>query len=139
MKAEGCTPCASVATDCITFKYPYDGCWIRAHIMCYMMMDMGETPEKIWINGSLHPFSANVPECTVGWGWHVAPTLMVTQTTGPDIKMVIDPSLCEGPVTPDDWKALQSATAALSYTTWDLYYGSTGSGSASRSQAKLRP
>jgi len=135
MKAEGCTPCASVSTDCITFKYPYDGCWIRAHIMCYMMMDMGETPEKVWINGSLHPFSANVPECTVGWGWHVAPTLMVTQTSGPDIKMVIDPSLCEGPVTPDEWKALQSATATLSYTTWDLYYGSTGSGSASRSQA----
>jgi len=135
MKDRGCTPCGSVGTECITFKYPYDGCWIRAHIMCYLMMDLSETPEKVWINGSLHPFSANVPECTVGWGWHVAPTLMVIQPSGPDLKMVIDPSLCEGPVTPEAWRDLQSNSGVLSYTTWDLYSGPSGFGSASRAQA----
>lgn len=121
-KAETCTPCSS-ASPCIPFKYPYDGCWIRAHLMCYQMIAEGETPEKVWIGyGGLTALSSNVPECQVGWSWHVAPTLMVSQTSGPDIKMVIDPSLSDTPLTLADWKALMNKPAAtLTETSWDGY------------------
>jgi Glutaminase len=136
MKAETCSPCSSTS-PCISFKYPYDGCWIRAHMMCYLMIAQGETPEKIWIQGGLTALSENVPECHVNWGWHVAPTLMVTQTAGPDIKMVIDPSLCDSPVTPEFWKSLQGdGSASLTPTSWDIYnYISSTTATASQSRA----
>ena len=135
MKAKTCTPCASLL-PCIPFKYPYDGCWIRAHLMCYAMIALGETPEKVWISGSLLALSSNVPECHVNWGWHVAPTLMVTQPSGPDIKMVIDPSLCDGPVTLDAWKALQGdAGATLTPSAW-TGYSFLAAGSATEAQAE---
>ena len=38
MNAESCNPC-SPSSDCIPFKYPDDGCWARAHKMCYMMVN----------------------------------------------------------------------------------------------------
>jgi hypothetical protein len=48
---------------------------------------------------------------------------MVTQSSGPDIKMVIDPSLCTGPVTTTDWKALQGDPAAILIPTpWEDHY-----------------
>jgi hypothetical protein len=133
MATLSCVPCS--ATDpCIPFRFPRDGCWIRAHLMCYRMMDEGETPEKIWIDGSLLAPTVNVPECQVPWGWHVAPTLMVTQTSGPDVKMVIDPSLCDEPVTPDDWKSCQGdPNAALTPSAWTKY--GRGGGTATESQA----
>lgn len=135
MKAQSCTPCSS-GSPCIPFRYPYDGCWIRAHLMCYLMIAEGETPEKIWIHGGgLHALSSNVPECAVDWSWHVAPTLMMTDPGGgPDIKIVIDPSLCEGPVTPDEWRNLQKPTATLTPSSWDGY-AFLASGTASQAQA----
>jgi hypothetical protein len=135
MKAQSCVPCS--ATDpCIPFKYPYNGCWIRAHLMCYLMIAEGETPEKIWIAGNLLALSSNVPECHVDWGWHVAPTLMVQQTSGPDIKMVIDPSLCDQPVTPDVWKSLQGdPSATLTPSSWDQYW--PNGGTATQAQADI--
>jgi hypothetical protein len=102
--------------------------------MCYLMMDEGETPEKIWIDGNLLALSSNVPECHVDWGWHVAPTLMVKQTSGPDIKMVIDPSLCDKPVTPEEWKSRQGdANATLTPSSCDQYW--SNGGTATQSQA----
>ncbi|HEX7904668.1 MAG TPA: protein-glutamine glutaminase family protein [Chitinophagaceae bacterium] len=134
MKADTCTPCSSTS-PCIPFKYPYDGCWIRAHLMCYKMVAEGETPEKIWIHyGGLVAATVNVPECQVAWGWHVAPTLMVTQSSGPDIKMVIDPSLCDGPVTPEAWRDLQRPTANLTPSAWTAY-GYLATGTATQAQA----
>jgi hypothetical protein len=137
MKAQSCVPCSAV-DPCIPFRYPYDGCWIRAHLMCYLMRGEGETPEKIWIDHSsghsLLALSSNVPECQVVWGWHVAPTLMVKQASGPDIKMVIDPSLCDKPVTFEEWKSLQGdLSATLTSSSWDKY-GHSG-GTATQAQA----
>jgi hypothetical protein len=136
MNAQSCVPCS--ATDpCIPFKYPRDGCWIRAHLMCYLMMDQGETPEKVWIDSpgcDLLALTSNVPECQVPWCWHVAPTLMVKQASGPDVKMVIDPSLCDKPVTLDEWKLLQGdPSAALTFSSWDKY--GHGGGTATQAQA----
>lgn len=122
MNAESCNPCHSVGTDCISFKHPNNGCQIRAHLMCYMMRDMGETPEKIWLDGWLDVPTANSHQCSVSWGWHVAPTLMVQQPPGADVKMVIDPSLFTEPVTVDAWKAAQGdPNADLNSSYWDQY------------------
>lgn len=136
MQAKSCVPCSS--TDpCIPYKFPYNGCWIRAHLMCYLMIAEGETPEKIWIDSAgcnlLAP-SSNVPECEVHWCWHVAPTLMVQQPSGLDLKMVIDPSLCDKPVTPDEWRLRQTDTSAtLTPSLWEQYWPSGGT--ATQAQA----
>jgi hypothetical protein len=136
MSVQSCVPCSSTS-PCIPYRYPYDGCWIRAHLMCYLMMAEGETPEKVWIDSAgcnLLALSSNVPECHVDWCWHVAPTLMVIQPSGPDLKMVIDPSLCDKPVTPEEWRLLQTDTGAtLTPTSWDKF--GHGGGTATQAQA----
>lgn len=105
--------------------------------MCYLMMAKGETPEKIWIDSTgcnLLARSSNVPDCQVFWCWHVAPTLMVKQTSGPDLKMVIDPSLCDQPVTPEEWRLRQTDTiATLTPSSWTKY--GHGGGTATQETA----
>lgn len=122
MNASSCVPCSS-ASPCIPFKYPRNGCWVRAHLMCYRMVDEDETPEKVWIDGYLPIHTSNLHDCEVTWGWHVAPTLMVQQESGPDVRMVIDPSLCVEPVTVDAWKSLQGDPGALiTFSPWTRYW-----------------
>jgi glutaminase-like protein len=115
MKARSCD--CGVVPPCIPFKYPPDGCYARAHEMCRLMFELNEDPEKVWIYGSLEVNTANEPyDCHVSWWYHVAPTLLVTQPGGPE-KVVIDPSLCNGPVSPAGWKALQGdPSATLEHT-----------------------
>jgi len=128
MNGETCSPC-NPSSECIPFLYPDDGCWIRAHIMCHLMQDGGpdtttnppEDPEKVWIQGSLNTPTFNHPDCRVLWGWHVAPTLMVTLSGG-DEKRVIDPSLSSNPISKVDWKGLQGdPSATLTDTPWTNY------------------
>lgn len=126
MNSKSCDACnASCGTSphCIPFKHANDGCYARAHEMCRLMMAEGEAPEKVWIYGSLHVVTPNVHECDIYWGWHVAPTLMVTPPSGPAEKYVIDPSLCTTPVTVAAWKALQGdPNATLQYTSWEPFW-----------------
>jgi Glutaminase len=120
---DACTASCNATPRCIPFKHATDGCYARAHEMCRLMMAEGEDPEKVWIFGSLHVQTTNMHKCDIYWGWHVAPTLMVTTPSGPPEKHVIDPSLCTGPVTVAAWKALQAdPSATLSYTTWEPYW-----------------
>ncbi len=120
---DACNASCSTYPHCIPFLHAYDGCYARAHEMCRLMMDEGEDPEKVWIFGNLHVDTSNVHNCCVDWGWHVAPTLMVTTSNGPPEKYVIDPSLCTAPVTVAAWKALQSDPSAnLEYTTWEPFW-----------------
>lgn len=121
MNARSCDPCAATA-PCIPFKYPTDGCFARAHEMVRLMQLEGEQPEKVWIFGSLVAGTSNDPDCHVDWGWHVAPTLMVT-TSGSLEKRVIDPSLSDHPITPEAWKTLQGdPNATLAFTGWEQYF-----------------
>jgi len=107
MNNTSCNPLA-VPPPCIPFLYPDDGCWARAHEMCRLMIDMGLSPKKVWIRGSLYVSTKNNPSCHVWWGWHVAPTLCVR---GPRFfqtqRMVIDPSLFATPVSKASWKGVQ--------------------------------
>ncbi len=107
MKGTSCDP-LTVPVPCIPFLYPDDGCWGRAHEMCRLMINMGLSPKKVWIQGSLYVHTKNNPNCHVQWGWHVAPTLCVR---GPCLfqtqSMVIDPSLFTTPVSKPTWKGVQ--------------------------------
>lgn len=128
MAATSCNP-VTVPAPCIPFLYPDDGCYARAHEMVRLMRLQGFEAEKVWIYGSLHPVAASHPDCTIGWGWHVAPTLQVQTASGIE-KRVIDPSLMTGPVTPDAWRARQGDPGAtLEYTDaipfWSKYSGYT--------------
>ena len=113
MNARSCD--CSVVPPCIPFKYPTDGCYARAHEMCRLMFVEGEQPNKVWIYASsdskLNPDAPNDPDCQVSWWYHVAPTLLVSTASGLN-DLVIDPSLCTGPVTQDAWKALQKDPGA---------------------------
>jgi hypothetical protein len=110
VNAKICCP-ASAASPCIPFLYPDDGCWGRAHEMCRLMILDGAEPRKVWIYGSLCAKTQNHPSCEVHWGWHVAPTLLVSIGLGTQVQ-VIDPSLFSGPVRQDVWKGVQGDPSA---------------------------
>jgi hypothetical protein len=107
-----CCP-AGAAAPCITFSYPDDGCWGRAHEMCRLMLAAGVQPDKVWIFGSLRAPTTNHPACEVRWGWHVAPTLTVNTGSGTQVQ-VVDPSLFpNGPVPQPTWAGVQGDPAAV--------------------------
>jgi len=123
MNATSCAP-LTVPVPCIPFFYPDDGCWGRAHEMCRLMIAMGLSPAKVWIQGRLHAATRNNPNCFVNWGWHVAPTLCVR---GPGLfqhqTMVIDPSLFTTPVSEAGWKAVQGDPGAtLTESAASIFY-----------------
>lgn len=123
MKATSCSP-LTVPAPCIPFLYPDDGCWARAHEMRRLMVNMGLSPKKVWIQGSLHVSTKNNPYCAVSWGWHVAPTLCVR---GPSFfqtqAMVIDPSLFTTPVSKAAWKGVQGdPNATLTDSDGSIFY-----------------
>ncbi len=122
-----CCP-ASAASPCIPFLYPDDGCWGRAHEMCRLMIGAGVQPDKVWIYGNLHPATYNNPSCKVGWGWHVAPTLLVNTGSGSEVQ-VIDPSMFPGPILQDTWKSVQGdPSATLEPSNASVFYRSKGGG-----------
>ncbi|MBP2326745.1 hypothetical protein JOF56_007130 [Kibdelosporangium banguiense] len=106
----------------IPFTYPDDGCWGRAHEMARLMIEQGITPDKVWIYGNLRVNSANKPDCLVGWGWHVAPTLQVGTST-----YVIDPALFTSPVPRATWFGVQGdPSATLVPTGWEVFHNGLG-------------
>lgn len=116
MAATSCNP-LTVPAPCIPFLYPDDGCWARAHEMCRIMISMGLSPRKVWIDHSpgywLHVNTRNHPQCYVEWGWHVAPTLCVRGSAFFSTqRMVIDPSLFATPVSKATWKGVQGDPGA---------------------------
>ena len=122
MNATSCDP-LTVPPPCVPFLYPDDGCWARAHEMCRLMINMGLSPAKVWIQGNLHPATRNHPSCSVGWNWHVAPTLCVCRRWFFRQAMVIDPSLFTTPVTKAQWKAIQNdPNATLTDSDGSIFY-----------------
>lgn len=112
LKAQTCNP-MSAPPPCIPFMYPDDGCWGRAHEMCRLIIITGVQPQKVWIyaGSQLRAASQNNPFCEVRWGWHVAPTLLVSTGSSSEI-YVIDPSLFLGPVPQTIWFDVQGDPSA---------------------------
>jgi hypothetical protein len=144
MKNESCPPCDPnidiPGAECLSFLYPDNGCWIRAHIMCLLMMQGGpdtttnppEDPGKIWIDfGASCPVNVptvNHPDCRVRWCWHVAPTLQVIQPGGNET-WVIDPSVSPAAEFKNDWRNRQDSGASLQegpWTDWSRYGDGNG-------------
>jgi len=123
MAATTCAP-LTVPAPCVPFLYPDDGCWARAHEMVRLMLAMGLHPKKVWIQGyPLHPSTKNHPNCSVTWGWHVAPTICVrTRWIFFGRRMVIDPALFTTPVSKATWKNVQNNPAATLTDTDGTYY-----------------
>lgn len=91
----------------IPFQYPANGCWARAHEMCRLIehhidQNAGDVTAKIWHYGELSVVTDNTPECSVGWGFHVAPVVKVDGEW-----LVIDPALFDQPVSVDRWLSRQ--------------------------------
>lgn len=82
----------------IAFKYAYDGCYARAHLMARRFEEEGIHVDKAWIKGDLY-----VPGTDIEWNYHVAPLVYVDGPNGEIKKMVIDPSLFDRPVTLEEW------------------------------------
>ena len=126
LASETCDP-LTVPPPCIPFKFPYDGCWGRAHEMCRLMRADGLRPCKVWITGGLRVNTANSYTCYVQWGWHVAP---IHSVRGPGWfgwvrvqSMVFDPSLFTTPVTKAQWKSVQGDPAAiLTDSSWTIFH-----------------
>lgn len=126
LAAETCDP-LTVPPPCIPFKFPYDGCWGRAHEMCRLMRARGLRPCKVWITGGLRVDTANSYTCFVQWGWHVAPIHSVRSTGWWGWfrvrSMVFDPSLFSTPVTKAQWKGVQGDPAAtLTDSSWTIFH-----------------
>lgn len=111
----------------IPFTYPDDGCWGRAHEMCRLIIANGVQPRKVWIYGSLMVTTRNHPQCSVQWGWHVAPTLLVDMGSSLELN-VVDPALFSGPVTQATWVSVQHDPQPMLHDTDTtvFYRSSTG-------------
>ena len=91
----------------IPFTFPDDGCWGRAHEMCRLIIANGVQPRKVWIYGNLRVATRNSPDCSVSWGWHVAPTLLINSGGSSQVD-VIDPSMFSTPVPQVTWAGAQN-------------------------------
>lgn len=99
----------------IPWNYPNDCCYNRAHVMAVELQAEGVNVGKVWnyapplmVGKPLRVATKNDPAGYVEWGYHVAPTVPVMDSSGTVTRMVIDPSITDKPLTPEQWKALQS-------------------------------
>ena len=76
----------------------------------------GVTPSKAWAFGDLRVKTAG-PYGDVRWGYHVAPSIPVTQPDGSTQMMVIDPSIAKEPVTVKRWAEIMNSTEAKTQVT----------------------
>lgn len=98
----------------IPYGYKYDGCYARAHLLARRFEEKGIQTEKIWVKGKL-----SVPNSDVNWNFHVAPVVSIIDPITKAVKkMVIDPSLADKALTPEEWlgKMNQNVVGRLHYT-----------------------
>ncbi|MEF9480737.1 protein-glutamine glutaminase family protein [Chryseobacterium sp. 1B4] len=60
---------STASSPCITFRYPVDGCYARAHKMRQILLNAGYDCEKQFVYGNLR---ASTGTCCVSWVYHVA-------------------------------------------------------------------
>jgi hypothetical protein len=110
--------------DRIAYRFPTDGCYARAHLMAQEIRRQGHQPWKVWskANGKepLYAVTKNHPRGFVTWGWHVAPALRVTLSSGKVIWCVFDPSLYTRPCSIREWLKVQTRKGATVKPTHEL-------------------
>src|ERR1700730_4122612 len=95
----------------ISFRFPSDGCYARAHLMVRRMQAMGYRPGKVWAfarskQESLVCRTRNHPRGYVTWKYHVAPTIRV-RIEDKVYDLVFDPSIFDHPVKISQWARAQ--------------------------------
>ncbi|WP_160136857.1 protein-glutamine glutaminase [Chryseobacterium sp. c4a] len=118
---------STASSPCITFRYPVDGCYARAHKMRQILNNAGYECEKQFVYGNLR---ASTGTCCVSWVYHVAILVSFKNASGVVEKRIIDPSLVStGPITDTAWRAACTnstcgSTSVSSYanTAGNVYY-----------------
>jgi hypothetical protein len=116
------------AQDHIPFDYPVDCCYSRANEMSRIMESKGIASRKHWLMADIEgrlgkgkcfltPLKAGQPvkffnvetgQCeAVEWLYHVAPMVKVRKPDGSIADMILDPSVADQPVSPDEWRKIQ--------------------------------
>jgi hypothetical protein len=104
----------------IPFNYPKDGCYARAEEMTRLLEKDGITAVKVFVEGRLEVQTPHAAGGKVDWWYHVAPVVLVENSSHQYVPMVIDPSIFDHPVTTDEWVAIQ--TQATPDQTPKVYY-----------------
>ena len=103
---------------CITFQYCEDGCYARAHKMCYLLNNKYHyATQKIFsfaVGGdNLSVKAEKWGGCCINWWYHVAPLVTINTTTGPKA-FVFDPAMFDQPVLLTTWLHAQENPACSS-------------------------
>lgn len=119
----------TASSPCITFRYPVDGCYARAHKMRQILINNGYDSEKQFVYGNL---KASTGTCCVAWSYHVALLVSFKNSAGVTEKRIIDPSLfSSGPVTDTAWRNAcintscgSASVSSYANTAGNVYYRS---------------
>ncbi|MGH1516219.1 protein-glutamine glutaminase [Chryseobacterium sp. JK1] len=128
IKSQACGT-STASSPCITFRYPVDGCYARAHKMRQILLNAGYDCEKQFVYGNLR---ASTGTCCVSWVYHVAILVSFKNASGIVEKRIIDPSLfSSGPVTDAAWRAActntscgSASVSSFANTAGNVYYRS---------------
>ncbi|MGU3377452.1 protein-glutamine glutaminase [Chryseobacterium sp. M5A1_1a] len=120
---------STASSPCITFRYPVDGCYARAHKMRQILSNAGYDCEKQFVYGNLR---ASTGTCCVSWVYHVAILVSFKNASGVVEKRIIDPSLnSTGPITDTAWRAActnstcgSTSVSSFANTAGNVYYRS---------------
>ncbi len=120
---------STASSPCITFRYPVDGCYARAHKMRQILNNAGYECEKQFVYGNLR---ASTGTCCVSWVYHVAILVSFKNASGVVEKRIIDPSLnSTGPITDTAWRAActnstcgSTSVSSFINTAGNVYYRS---------------
>lgn len=118
---------STASSPCITFRYPVDGCYARAHKMRQILNNAGYECEKQFVYGNLR---ASTGTCCVSWVYHVAILVSFKNASGVVEKRIIDPSLVStGPITDTAWRAActnttcgSASVSSFANTPGNVYY-----------------
>ena len=105
---------------CISFQYADDGCYARAHKMCYVINNKyNYSTHKIFsfANAGADVLSVQAQKwggCCVNWWYHVAPLVNIKTTTGVKA-FVFDPAMFDQPVLLSVWLHAQENPVCVSW------------------------
>lgn len=105
---------------CISFQYAEDGCYARAHKMCYILNNKYHySTHKVFsfANSGSDVLSVQAQKwggCCVNWWYHVAPLVNIKTTTGVKA-FVFDPAMFDQPVLLSAWLHAQENPICVSW------------------------
>lgn len=103
---------------CITFQYCPDGCYARAHKMCWIINKMyhyGTQKVFSFANAGHDELCVKAEKwggCCINWWYHVAPLVTIKTATGPKA-FVFDPAMFDQPVLLSTWLHAQENPACV--------------------------